>query len=117
LLLFIFSVYILFKTFWFPQSTFFLVAKNKQTLKNDTNSSTSDGNTKKTETQTTTESKGTRVQKLSESEFVSDTFQTSEKDLEEIKAGMRKLGIDSLAQQAIETNNDKNGKTIISIEC
>lgn len=49
--------------------------------------------------------------KLSESEFVSDTFQTTETDLEEVKAGMRKLGINSLAQQAAVDN----GKTIILI--
>jgi hypothetical protein len=49
------------------------------------------------------------AKKLSESEFVSDAFQkTSETDLAEVKAGMRKLGIDSLAQQAIEISDGKN---------
>lgn len=45
---------------------------------------------------------------ISETEFVSDTFQTNDKDLEEVKAGMKKLGIDTLAQQA-----GKDGKTFI----
>lgn len=35
-----------------------------------------------------------------ENEFVSDAFQTSEKDLDEVKAGMKLLGIDSLAKQS-----------------
>ncbi|XP_037953712.1 synapse-associated protein of 47 kDa isoform X6 [Teleopsis dalmanni] len=44
--------------------------------------------------------------KLSESEFVSDSFQTTtETDLEEIKDGMRKLGIDTMTQQIL--NNDE----------
>lgn len=37
--------------------------------------------------------------KLVDSEFVSDTFRASEKDLEEVKAGMKMLGIDTLATQ------------------
>ncbi|XP_060645681.1 synapse-associated protein of 47 kDa isoform X6 [Drosophila nasuta] len=46
--------------------------------------------------------------KISESEFVSDEFQTSnETDLAEIKDGMRKLGIDSMTQQALASNNDE----------
>nr|XP_040227003.1 synapse-associated protein of 47 kDa isoform X4 [Anopheles coluzzii] len=36
-------------------------------------------------------------------EFISDSFHTNEQDLEEVKAGMKKLGIDSLAQQANES--------------
>ncbi|XP_058979190.1 synapse-associated protein of 47 kDa isoform X3 [Musca domestica] len=42
-----------------------------------------------------------RLESTSESEFVSDTFQTTvdSEDLEEIKNGMRKLGIDSMTQQ------------------
>lgn len=45
--------------------------------------------------------------KISESEFVSDEFQTSnETDLAEIKDGMRKLGIDSMTQQAALPSND-----------
>lgn len=38
----------------------------------------------------------------SELEFVSDSFKTTEKDLEEVRAGMKKLGIDTLVQQASE---------------
>lgn len=45
---------------------------------------------------------------ISETEFVSDTFQTNDKDLEEVKAGMKKLGIDTLAQQA-----GKDGKSFL----
>ncbi|XP_053671037.1 synapse-associated protein of 47 kDa [Anopheles nili] len=41
--------------------------------------------------------------KSKHSEFISDSFQTNEQDLEEVKAGMKKLGIDSLAQQANES--------------
>lgn len=37
--------------------------------------------------------------KIVDSEFVSDTFRASEKDLEEVKAGMKMLGIDTLATQ------------------
>lgn len=49
-----------------------------------------------------------KIKRVSESEFVSDTLQTNEADLDEVKEGMKKLGIDSLAKQALETN--KNGK-------
>nr|XP_044251638.1 synapse-associated protein of 47 kDa isoform X11 [Drosophila takahashii] len=46
-------------------------------------------------------------QKISESEFVSDDFQaSSESDLAEIQDGMRKLGIDSMTQQALATTDD-----------
>ncbi|XP_052890691.1 synapse-associated protein of 47 kDa isoform X3 [Anopheles moucheti] len=41
--------------------------------------------------------------KHTHSEFISDSFHTNEQDLEEVKAGMKKLGIDSLAQQANES--------------
>lgn len=41
--------------------------------------------------------------KSNELEFVSDSFKTTEKDLEEVKAGMKILGIDTLASQQIET--------------
>lgn len=41
-----------------------------------------------------------------ESEFVSDAFQTSDKDLDEVKAGMKLLGIDSLTSQS----SKKDGK-------
>nr|XP_043067881.1 synapse-associated protein of 47 kDa isoform X11 [Drosophila bipectinata] len=45
--------------------------------------------------------------KISESEFVSDDFQTTcESDLAEIQDGMRKLGIDSMTQQALATTDD-----------
>lgn len=43
--------------------------------------------------------------KMVDSEFVSDTFHASEKDLEEVKAGMKMLGIDTLA-----TQTNANGK-------
>uniref|UniRef100_A0A182KCI5 BSD domain-containing protein n=1 Tax=Anopheles christyi TaxID=43041 RepID=A0A182KCI5_9DIPT len=46
-------------------------------------------------------------------EFISDSFHTNEQDLEEVKAGMKKLGIDSLAQQANESiglQQEKSGK-------
>lgn len=43
-----------------------------------------------------------------ENEFVSDAFQTTDKDLDEVKAGMKLLGIDSLANQS--KKND--GKTL-----
>lgn len=42
-----------------------------------------------------------------DSEFVSDAFQTTDKDLDEVKAGMKLLGIDSLANQS----NKNDGKT------
>ncbi|XP_068157513.1 synapse-associated protein of 47 kDa isoform X2 [Drosophila tropicalis] len=47
--------------------------------------------------------------KISESEFVSDEFQsTNETDLAEIKDGMRKLGIDSMIQpQVVPMSNDE----------
>lgn len=47
---------------------------------------------------------------MSETEFVSDTFHTTNKDLEEVNAGIKKLGIDTLATQV-----NKNGKTNQSI--
>lgn len=43
-----------------------------------------------------------------ESEFVSDAFQTTDKDLDEVKAGMKLLGIDSLTSQT----NKNDGKTV-----
>lgn len=43
-----------------------------------------------------------------DSEFVSDAFQTTEKDLDEVKAGMKLLGIDSLASQS----NKNDGKVL-----
>ncbi|XP_065362409.1 synapse-associated protein of 47 kDa isoform X6 [Calliphora vicina] len=61
--------------------------------------------------------KSKRSQLTSESEFVSDAFQTTtENDLEEIKDGMRKLGIDSMTQQqpdkALSNNDDYISVTI-----
>lgn len=44
-----------------------------------------------------------------DSEFVSDAFQTTDKDLDEVKAGMKLLGIDSLANQS---NEKTDGKTL-----
>uniref|UniRef100_U5ETZ9 Putative synapse-associated protein n=1 Tax=Corethrella appendiculata TaxID=1370023 RepID=U5ETZ9_9DIPT len=45
----------------------------------------------------------------SQNEFISDTFQTNDKDLEEVKAGMKKLGIDTLANDAnLKTNKIEN---------
>ncbi|XP_012158182.1 synapse-associated protein of 47 kDa isoform X3 [Ceratitis capitata] len=44
----------------------------------------------------------------SESEFVSDSFQTNaDMDLEEIKDGMRKLGIDSMTEQALGSDEEQ----------
>uniref|UniRef100_A0A336K1Y7 CSON011066 protein n=1 Tax=Culicoides sonorensis TaxID=179676 RepID=A0A336K1Y7_CULSO len=48
-----------------------------------------------------------KTKRISESEFVSDTLQTNQEDLEEVKEGMKKLGIDSLAKQALETNKNE----------
>lgn len=39
-----------------------------------------------------------------ENDFVSDTFKTTEKDLDEVKAGMKLLGIDTLVKQSEPTN-------------
>lgn len=76
----------------------------------DTNEKTNKNSSVK---QTKRENKGKSIEKakrVSESEFVSDTLQTNPADLDEVKEGMKKLGIDSLAKQALETN--KNGKKI-----
>lgn len=44
----------------------------------------------------------------SESEFVSDSYRTNaETDLEEIKDGMRKLGIDSMTEQALGSDEEQ----------
>ncbi|XP_063697020.1 synapse-associated protein of 47 kDa isoform X2 [Culicoides brevitarsis] len=51
--------------------------------------------------------KDKKAKRVSESEFVSDTLQTNEADLDEVKEGMKKLGIDSLAKQALETNKNE----------
>ncbi|XP_017031515.1 synapse-associated protein of 47 kDa isoform X3 [Drosophila kikkawai] len=56
-------------------------------------------------------------QKISESEFVSDDFQTtSESDLAEIQAGMRKLGIDSMTQQALATTDEEQWEKDLEAE-
>lgn len=44
-----------------------------------------------------------------ENEFVSDAFQTSDKDLDEVKAGMKLLGIDSLTNES-NKNDGKNSR-------
>ncbi|XP_017466867.1 PREDICTED: synapse-associated protein of 47 kDa isoform X2 [Rhagoletis zephyria] len=50
----------------------------------------------------------TQSPRHSESEFVSDSFQaTNEKDLEEIKDGMRKLGIDTMTDQALGSDEEQ----------
>ncbi|XP_034484631.1 synapse-associated protein of 47 kDa isoform X2 [Drosophila innubila] len=55
--------------------------------------------------------------KISESEFVSDEFQTSnETDLAEIKDGMRKLGIDSMTQQALPGNDEEQWEKDLEAE-
>ncbi|KAH8417415.1 hypothetical protein KR222_010891 [Zaprionus bogoriensis] len=55
--------------------------------------------------------------KISESEFVSDEFQTSnETDLAEIKDGMRKLGIDSMTQQALPPNDEEQWEKDLEAE-
>ncbi|KAH8360035.1 hypothetical protein KR093_010225 [Drosophila rubida] len=55
--------------------------------------------------------------KISESEFVSDEFQTSnETDLAEIKDGMRKLGIDSMTQQALASNDEEQWEKDLEAE-
>ncbi|XP_043065103.1 synapse-associated protein of 47 kDa isoform X9 [Drosophila ficusphila] len=55
--------------------------------------------------------------KISESEFVSDDFQTSsESDLAEIQDGMRKLGIDSMTQQALATTDEEQWEKDLEAE-
>ncbi|XP_050087236.1 synapse-associated protein of 47 kDa isoform X5 [Anopheles aquasalis] len=51
------------------------------------------------------------VLKNKPSEFVSDSFQTNEQDLAEVQAGMKTLGIDSLARQANESIGQELEKT------
>ncbi|KPU80322.1 uncharacterized protein Dana_GF18552, isoform H [Drosophila ananassae] len=56
-------------------------------------------------------------QKISESEFVSDDFQTTcESDLAEIQDGMRKLGIDSMTQQALATTDEEQWEKDLEAE-
>ncbi|KAH8271172.1 hypothetical protein KR018_000780 [Drosophila ironensis] len=56
-------------------------------------------------------------QKISESEFVSDDFQTtSESDLAEIQDGMRKLGIDSMTQQALAATDEEQWEKDLEAE-
>lgn len=47
---------------------------------------------------------------LSETEFVSDTLQTTDTDLAEVKAGMKLLGIDTLARATADSDS-KAGKS------
>ncbi|KAH8383094.1 hypothetical protein KR009_006764 [Drosophila setifemur] len=55
--------------------------------------------------------------KISESEFVSDDFQTtSESDLAEIQDGMRKLGIDSMTQQALAPTDEEQWEKDLEAE-
>ncbi|KRF82903.1 synapse-associated protein of 47 kDa isoform X6 [Drosophila virilis] len=57
------------------------------------------------------------TQKISESEFVSDEFQTSnDTDLAEIKDGMRKLGIDSMTQQALAASDEEQWEKDLEAE-
>ncbi|XP_032596170.1 synapse-associated protein of 47 kDa isoform X7 [Drosophila grimshawi] len=57
------------------------------------------------------------TQKISESEFVSDEFQTSnDTDLAEIKDGMRKLGIDSMTQQALASTDEEQWEKDLEAE-
>ncbi|XP_026840396.1 synapse-associated protein of 47 kDa isoform X7 [Drosophila persimilis] len=56
-------------------------------------------------------------QKISESEFVSDDFQTTtDSDLAEIQDGMRKLGIDSMTQQALAPNDEEQWEKDLEAE-
>ncbi|KMZ03289.1 uncharacterized protein Dsimw501_GD19060, isoform D [Drosophila simulans] len=56
-------------------------------------------------------------QKISESEFVSDDFQaSSESDLAEIQDGMRKLGIDSMTQQALAPTDEEQWEKDLEAE-
>lgn len=81
------------------------VSKNDNENDKKVNKSSSAKQTKK---ENKSKSSEKQVKRASESEFVSDTLQTNQADLDEVKEGMKKLGIDSLAKQALETN--KNGK-------
>ncbi|SPP84289.1 blast:Synapse-associated protein of 47 kDa [Drosophila guanche] len=56
-------------------------------------------------------------QKISESEFVSDDFQTTtDSDLAEIQDGMRKLGIDSMTQQVLDPNDEEQWEKDLEAE-
>lgn len=66
---------------------YFVFIEPKKTHSNETNS------------ETTLNTNLSKNRTISETEFVSDTFQTSAQDLEEVKAGIKKLGIDTLAQE------------------
>lgn len=65
---------------------------------------------KKSQESSTTANVGCSKQSTNaiESEFISDAFQTTDKDLDEVKAGMKLLGIDSLTSQS----NKNDGKTV-----
>ncbi|XP_033149052.1 synapse-associated protein of 47 kDa isoform X3 [Drosophila busckii] len=55
--------------------------------------------------------------KLAESEFVSEEFQiSSETDLDEIKDGMRKLGLDSMTQETLATKDEEQWEKDLEAE-
>ncbi|XP_059219792.1 synapse-associated protein of 47 kDa isoform X2 [Stomoxys calcitrans] len=84
------------------------LVKSDQTSssKNDASSSSSKSETTGNLCITQEPQKAVRLASTSESEFVSDAFQTTtDSDLEEIKDGMRKLGIDSMTQQLQTSTN------------
>lgn len=74
-----------------------LANKDKHANSSETNLSTTNI-TKKTENCDTNAKQNPNAN--IETEFVSDTFQTTDKDLEEVRAGMKILGIDTLASTA-----------------
>ncbi|XP_058821816.1 synapse-associated protein of 47 kDa isoform X4 [Topomyia yanbarensis] len=61
----------------------------------------------------TTEITGKKLPTVArETEFVSDSFKATEEDLEEVRADMKKLGIDTLAKQANESiSQNQTGKS------
>lgn len=61
--------------------------------------------------ESTTTNVGKQSKNAVESEFISDAFQATDKDLDEVKAGMKLLGIDSLTSQS----NKNAGKTFIKL--
>lgn len=111
-------IYIFFSKFYFIfyfLITFNLGAKEKLTKKTDNNvtGTMTDNRTDDVTTATGTLVTGiTKTARVSESEFISDTFKTSEKDLEEVQEGMKKLGIDTLAKQVTDGASG-NGKIIL----
>lgn len=105
----IFFLFISFALFWFHFYLFFFLFVWSEKLfrlhnclidpycclaKKSSDNSTSTSHHTNNSTTSTNHSK-----KTVDVEFVSDTFQTTEKDLEEVKAGMKILGIDTLVKQ------------------